>query len=190
MELGTEAGARVGCFNAVVPLFAFGAVVLTAAARVATGVVFLAVVSLALVFDAGLAVDFTVFLTAGLTGFDSGFVAADAVPEVGLSVLEMVFAILPATVFNIDAFAGVVAVLLFGAAAVFAAVLLTLLAAALLLADLVTVAFMISSLNELPDPFDPARKLLHLLFSVRYGPHRAPRATIAHASCQTTTSTA
>ena len=154
-ELGGEAVARDVCFTAVVPLLAFGAAVLTAAARVATGVVFLALVSLALVFDAGLAVDFTVFLTVVLTGLAAAFVAAVAVLEAGLSVLEMVFASLPATVFNIDVFAGFAAVLLLGAAALFVAVLLTLLAAALLVADLVTVAFMISSLNELPDLFDP-----------------------------------
>lgn len=165
------------CFDAAAPLLAFGAALLTAAARVATGVVFLVLVPLALVFDTGLAAAGialpTLLFTVVLAGLATAFVVADAVFEAGLSVFAMVLASLPATVFRIDFLAGAAAVLLFGAAAVFAAVFLTLLAAALLVADLVTVAFMIPSLNELHDLFDLARKRLHLLFSGRSGFHRA-----------------
>lgn len=95
---------------------------------------------------AGFAADFTLFFTVVSADFARAFVAAElkADFEAGLSVFVMVFANLAVTVFGIDFLAGVPAASVFGVAA-FAADLFTLLITALFVADLVTVALMVSS---------------------------------------------
>ncbi len=124
-------------FDVAFPLLALGATVSTAAVRVAIDVALLVLAFLALVSDASPAVDFTVFFAVVWAGFVTAFVGEEEVWATEGGVLEMAFASLP-----------VLSSL--RTAAVFVAVLPLLLVAAFLLADLVTVAFMIPSHNELP----------------------------------------
>lgn len=117
-------------------------------AREAAGVVFAALVtrfalpSLGMLFAAVLAAEFTLFLAAVPAGFAVVLVELAAFFGAGLSVSLTVFTSLLATVFRIDFFCVLAALLLAGEAALTAG-LLALLAAALLVADLVTVAFMV-----------------------------------------------
>ncbi len=151
LELGTETGVRDALFGSVVTLLAIGVALLTAA-RVAAGVVFFAGVPLVAGFAAGFAAGFILLFTGFFAGLAIDFVADVTVFEAGFSVFAIVFANLPATVFNSDFLAGAVVALLFDA--VVFVIPLMLLAAALLVADLVTVAFMVSSDNDPPDLFD------------------------------------
>lgn len=152
LELGTETGVRDALFGSVVTLLAIGVALLTAA-RVAAGVVFFAGVPLVAGFAAGFAAGFILLFTGFFAGLAIDFVADVTVFEAGFSVFAIVFANLPATVFNSDFLAGAVVALLFDA--VVFVIPLMLLAAALLVADLVTVAFMVSSDNEPPRPVRP-----------------------------------
>ncbi|HYD62977.1 MAG TPA: hypothetical protein VEC35_21670 [Noviherbaspirillum sp.] len=104
------------------------------AARVAAGTIFVVVAPLALVFAAGLTLLFTVVLPCLAMAF--------------VDVLEVFVAGFRefATVFGADFVAGLADVLPLTGVAVFADDLLTLFAAVLLVADLVTVAFIVPSL--------------------------------------------
>ncbi|RZI43440.1 hypothetical protein EGT07_06570 [Herbaspirillum sp. HC18] len=189
VSLELEAEAFFTGFDSVAPLAAFGALLLAAAARVATGVVFFAVAPLALVFAAGLAADFTLVFGVGLPCLTTDFAVADEVFVAGLIVFATVLTSLSVAVFRIDFAADLAAVLPLAGAAVFAAVLLTLLAAVLFVADLVTVAFMFPSLNEPPDLLDPCPKTVSYRFQAGLDTI-GRRVTSVDASCQTTTSTA
>jgi hypothetical protein len=175
LELGTGAELRDDAgFDSVAPLRAFG-LLLTTAAGLAAGVALFTAVPLTLLFTAGLAADFTLFLAVALAGLAMAFVAGDIFFEAGLSVFVMVFASLPVAVFSSGFLAGVAATLL--------------LTAALLVADLVTVAFMMSFFMNCPNcPASPLN--CPLLLSGRLRLYRAPHATSVRAYCQTTTSTA
>lgn len=162
MERGIETGVSLACFNSVAPLPAFG--VFAAAARVAAGAAFFVAVPFADVFTAGLAADFTLFFTVVLLDFAMAFVVAETVFDAGLDeAAVVVFAGAFAMVFALDFFAGVAAVL------VFAADLPTLLAAALFVADLVTVAFIVSPYIETPETCPYYPRNLHPLFPGRPG---------------------
>ncbi|HYD96458.1 MAG TPA: hypothetical protein VEC01_14100 [Noviherbaspirillum sp.] len=175
LELEAETVVFSTGFAAVAPFGVSGAVLFAAAARAATGTVFLVVAPLALVFAAGPAADVTLLFTVVLPCLAMDFAAVDAVFAAGLRVPETVFASLFATVLRVAFAAPGAAVLPLAGAAVFAAVLLTLFAAALLVADLVTVAFMAPSMNEQPDMLDPCPENRLLPFPGRVGYHRAPR---------------
>lgn len=130
------------CFGAVAPLADLGSAALEAAVRVAAGTIFAVVAPLALVSAAGLTLLFTVVLP----GLAIAFVDVLEVFVAGFWDFATVFAGLATTAIVADWVAGLAAVLPLGGAAVFAGVLLTLFAAVLLMADLVTVAFIVPSL--------------------------------------------
>ncbi|WP_141103986.1 hypothetical protein [Noviherbaspirillum denitrificans] len=142
MELWLEVFFCAACFDAVAPLAAFGTAPFAAAARVAAGIAFATVAPLAFVFAEGLTLLFTVVLPCLAMAFSD----EEAVLVAGFRALATVFTTFPATAFRIDWVAGTAEVLPFAGSAVFAAVLLTLFADVLLVADLVTVAFMVPSL--------------------------------------------
>jgi hypothetical protein len=127
LELGIEAPLR-GRFNSVAPLPAFGT---TAALAVP--------VFLALVFVVAPAADFTLFFAGVFADLAAAFVVAGVFADTVLDVPTMAFFGLLATAFNIDLLA----------------VLPTLLAAGFFVADLVTVAFIVSPVIETPDLVRP-----------------------------------
>ena len=107
----------------------------------------------------------------------------------GFRAFATVFATFPATAFNIDLVAGFAAVLPLAGSTDFAVVLLTLLAGALLVADLVTVAFIVPSYYETPDLRSVPENLPHRFQAGLDTIGRSVRRFV-DASCQTTTSTA
>ncbi len=128
-------------FDSAAPLAAFG-LALPSTARIVTAAASFVAVSREADFSAGVAADFTLLFTVGLPGFAIGLVAAVVVFETVSCAVVVVFGLLvvvPVAVFAADA----VEFLLF-VAAVFTAVFV-LLAAALFVVDLVTVALMVSS---------------------------------------------
>ncbi|WP_420473247.1 hypothetical protein [Noviherbaspirillum sp. ST9] len=129
-------------FDAVAPLAVFGAAPLAAAALVAAGTIF-AVPALSV---SGFTAGFTLLFTVVLPCLAMAFIDEEAVLAAGFRAFATVFATFPATAFSIDLVAGLAAVLPLAGSTVFAAVLLTLFADAFLVADLVTVAFMVPSL--------------------------------------------
>jgi hypothetical protein len=129
-------------FDAVAPLAVFGVDTLAAAARVAAGTIFAVPALLVPGFTAG----FTLLFTVVLPCLAMAFIDEEAVLAAGFKAFATVFATFPATAFSIDLVAGLTAVLSLAGSTVFAVVLLTPFAVVLLVADLVTVAFMAPSL--------------------------------------------
>ena len=177
-ELGFAGRDAGDFFKAVAALPVLEAVLAIVPARDAAGAVVVAlagcfaVLPFEPVFAVVLAAEFTLFFAEVLTAFVVALAGAATFFEAGLSVSLTVFITLLATAFRMDFFCGRLAVLFFDGATVFTAALFLLLAAALLVADLVTVAFMVG---------------LHYSTARYLEPHRAPGVTLFDVFCQTTT---